>query len=51
MNNSKSLESYRQGLTLVMWKRRSEWKRVVFIILLNTVEYTHPTLVPFTFDK
>jgi hypothetical protein len=50
MNNSKSLESYRQGLTLVMWKRRSAWKRIV-IMLLNTVEYTHPTLVPFTSDS
>lgn len=51
MNDSKSLESYRQGLTLVMWKRRSAWKHIVLIMLLNTVEYTHPTLVPFTSDS
>jgi hypothetical protein len=51
MKNSKSLESYTQGLTLVMWKRRSAWKRIVLIMLLNTVEYNHPTLVPFTSDS
>jgi hypothetical protein len=34
-----------------MWKRRSAWKRIVLIMLLNTVEYTRATLVPFTSDS
>jgi hypothetical protein len=33
-----------------MWKWRSAWKRIALIMLLNTVDYTHSALVPFTSD-